>query len=191
MPGFYGREPDEPERGLPNQEVAMTPCAGPSLSSPPAGTPATTCGCGSQPAEQPAFAHAPSYDRELVRSRTTLDYGISFDPIHDGVAPAEAWMSFLLPVWLGVALLLTLSRRPRILRLGLVGPPVEPRPKVRLVLSERERRALRKAASWLGDLRFAPLPMPLAFSRAYSQPRLRNHMSMPPPMARHTPQKIG
>ena len=171
----------------------MTPCTGPSLSSKPANTRGTTCGCASQPAEH-AFAYAPNPEREYAfRRETTLSHGMTFYPVHHAVASYEGPVALLVPAWLVVAALVSLSRRgPYILRLGLVGLPVESSStrRFRLVPSEAERRVLRALANALDPRRFVLAPVALA-ACAYSQPRLRNHMSMPPPMARHTPQKIG
>src|SRR5262245_34154238 len=175
----------------------MTPCTGPSLSSSPARTPATTCGCASRTAEQPVFAYESSFEREGVRVHTSeLQHGIIFDPVHHGLAPVEAPVFFLLVPWLIFAVrYLTWQRRPYILTLRLAALAVEPLPRTtwpRLVLSERERRVLLRVAAGFGRLRFASTPRLVpACAATYSQPRFRNHMSMPPARAMHTAQKIG
>ena len=112
--------------------------------------------------------------------------------------PAEVVVSFLVLNLLVILVVVGRSRRrPAVLTVGLAERPApaprEPRRRLslpRLVLSERERRALRWVVNGLRGLRAESTPTP-AYAVAYSQPRLRNQTSMPPATTRHTPQKIG
>ena len=95
-------------------------------------------------------------------------------------------MAALPLIWVAVISLVVVRRvsRAASTTLGLSPAPAAVRTGLpRLVFSKGERRfllALRRA--------FASRPVRLP---GYSQPRLRNHMSMPHPIAMHTPQKMG
>ena len=176
----------------------MTPCTGPSLSSAAARTQATTCGCASVSAEQPELAYESSFERAgLPAHGMTLHPGPSFDPVPHGRVTLEGPVFLLLVPWMIFALRnLAWRRRPHILTLRLAAavadepPPVTIRP--RLVFPDGERRVLREVAAAFGRRRsVVPPRLAPAYAASYSQPRLRNQTSMPPPMAMHTPQKIG
>jgi hypothetical protein len=113
--------------------------------------------------------------------------------------PAEAVVSFLVLNILVILVVVGRSRRrPALLTLGLAERPAparrEPRrlSLPRLVLSKRERRLVRSASGILARFPWVPRPRPIpVYAAAYSQPRLRNHVIMPPATTMQTPQKIG
>jgi hypothetical protein len=178
----------------------MTPCTVPSLASASTAAPAApgTCGCApAHPVEETAFAQLPFLEHDTVQDGYLVHEPIQFE-IHlpesvPQTSPVGA-LSFVLLAWLIVGTIVARSqRRSVILRLGLAGDPAffsTPRSRPRLVLSDRERRALRSISETLARFPLRPRPAS-AFAVAYSQPRFRNHMIMPPATTRQTPQKIG
>ncbi len=171
----------------------MTPCTVPSLASASTAAPATACGCASsQPVEEGVFAQIPVREHQEIPDRLVLYFP---GPVPQA-PPVELSISCLLLVWLIVGTIVARSqRRSVVLQLGLAGPPAffsAPRSRPKLVLSERERRAIRSASEILARFPSVSRPSPAAaYALAYSQPRRRNQVSMPPATTMQTAQKIG